>query len=78
MILMDRAQLDLCHSLFPNTPRVFLCVECDGWQLYLAIGPAQFDLVHPPQFVDIFCQLVPDVVQVRGKNNLQREKGNRW
>lgn len=58
-----------------NRPRLYLCVTCDDRkQLYLAIGPAQLDLVHPPQFVDVFCQLVPDVVQVRGQNDLQRER----
>lgn len=40
-------------------------------QLYLAKGPAQFNLVHPPQLVNVFCQFVPDVVQMRRKNDLQ-------
>lgn len=53
--------------------------QCDDLQqVYLAISPAQLDLVHPPQFMDVFCQLVPDIFQVRGKNNLQSEKANRW
>lgn len=43
--------------------------------MYLAIGPAQFNLVHPPQFMDVFCQLVPDIFKARGEDNLQRENG---
>lgn len=40
-------------------------------QVYLAISPAQFNLVHPPKFMDVFCQLVADVLQMGRKNNLQ-------
>lgn len=56
--------------MFPDIPDKYIPDES---QVYLAISPAQFNLVHPPQFVNVFCQLVPDVLQVRGKNNLQRE-----
>lgn len=40
-------------------------------RLYLAISPAQLDLVHPPQFVDVLGQHVSDVVQVRRQDDLQ-------
>ena len=39
-------------------------------EAYLAVGPAQLYLVHPPQLMDVLCQLVADVVQVRRKNDL--------
>lgn len=42
-----------------------------GLELYLSVCPAKFDLVHPPQFMYVFCQLVPDVVQVRWEDDLQ-------
>ena len=39
-------------------------------EVYLAVGPAQLNLVHPPQLVDVLGQLVSDVVQVSRKNDL--------
>lgn len=44
--------------------------------LYLAEGPAQFNLVHPPQLVNVFSQFVPDIVQMRWEDNLQGIKSN--
>lgn len=40
--------------------------------VYLAVRPAQFNFVHSPKFMDVFCQLVTDVLQMRGENNLQK------
>lgn len=38
---------------------------------HLSIRPAQLDFIHPPQFVDVLCQLVSNFLQVRWHNNLR-------
>lgn len=48
-----------------------------GLERYLSVCPAKFDLVHPPQFMYVFCQLVPDIVQVRGEDDLHSHKTKR-
>lgn len=39
---------------------------------HLSVRPAQLDFIHPPQFVDVLCQLVSNFLQVRWHNNLRR------
>lgn len=38
---------------------------------HLSVRPSQLDFVHPPQFVDVLCQLVSNFLQVRWHNNLR-------
>lgn len=38
---------------------------------HLSVRPAQLDFIHPPQFVDVLCQLVSNFLQVRWHNNLR-------
>lgn len=49
---------------------------------HLAVRPAQLDLVHPPQLVDVLRQLVSDFLQVGGHDNLkkgeERKEGLSW
>lgn len=44
---------------------------------HLAVRPAQFNFIHPPQFVDVLRQLVSNFLQVRRQDNLKggAEKG---
>lgn len=50
---------------------LFTVNESNATGFYLAEGPSQFNLVHPPQLVNVFSQFVADVVQMRWEDNLR-------
>lgn len=42
---------------------------------HCTVSPAQFDLVHHPQFMDVLGKLLPDPLQVRWQHNLHTNTG---
>ncbi len=40
---------------------------------HCTVGPAQFYLIHHPQFMDVFCKLLPDPLQVRWQHDLDTD-----
>lgn len=67
--------MNCCHDIVSwiihNTTHAIHHKQVVSNWLYLAEGPAQFNLVHPPQLVNVFGQFVPDIVEMRWEDNLR-------
>lgn len=43
---------------------------------YCTIGPAKFDFIHHPKFMDVFCKFFPDPLQIGWQHNLLKKRNN--